>query len=100
MRKASRPMIGSFAAILVFASLARTKHPIRSWFRAAAAVAKQTMAGPFLAATQSVETSIIIAQPKCGDGTTLTGAFVMETPRRAGFPLDATHVREPRWHFH
>jgi hypothetical protein len=53
------------------------------------------MAGPFLAATQSVETSIIIAQPKCGDGATLTGAFVMETPQRAGFPLDATTFASP-----
>jgi hypothetical protein len=53
------------------------------------------MAGPFLAATQSVETSVIIAQPKCGDGTTLTGAFVMETPQRAGFPLDATTFASP-----
>jgi hypothetical protein len=95
MRKASPMIIASVAAILVFASLARASTP------SAAASGPQpppgnVMAGPLLAAIQSAETSIIIAQPKCGDGTTLTGAFVMETPQRAGFPLEATTFASPR----
>jgi hypothetical protein len=96
MRKASPIIIASVAAILVFASLARASTP-----SAAASGPQQqspgnVMAGPLLAAIQSAETSIIIAQPKCGNGTTLTGAFVMETPQRTGFPLDATTFASPR----
>ena len=94
MRKASPLMIASVAAVLVFASLARASTP-----SAAASVPPQSpgngVAGPFLAAIQSAQASIIVEEPKCGDGTTLTGAFVMETPPRAGFPLDATTFASP-----
>ena len=98
MRKASPLMIASVAAVLVFASLARASTP-----SAAASGAPQSPgnggAGPFLAAIQSAQASIIVEEPKCGDGTTLTGAFVMETPPRAGFPLDATTFASPRGTF-
>ena len=56
-------------------------------------------AGSFLAAIKSEQTSIILQEPKCGDGTTLSGAFVMETPQRAGFPLTATTFASPRGTF-
>jgi hypothetical protein len=96
MRKALPIIIAPVAAALVFASLARASTP-----SAAASGPQQqspgnVTAGPLLAAIQSAETSIIIAQPKCGNGTTLTGAFVMETPQRAGFPLEATTFASPR----
>jgi hypothetical protein len=98
MRKASPLMIVSVATVLVFASLARASTP-----SAAASVSPQSpgngAAGPFLAAIQSAQASIIVEEPKCGDGTTLTGAFVMETPPRAGFPLDATTFASPRGTF-
>jgi hypothetical protein len=98
MRKASPLMIVSVATVLVFASLARASTP-----SAAASVPPQSpgngAAGPFLAAIQSAQASIIVEEPKCGDGTTLTGAFVMETPPRAGFPLDATTFASPRGTF-
>ena len=57
------------------------------------------MAGPFLAAIQSAEQASLSSSPGAGDGTTLTGAFVMETPPRAGFPLDATTFASPRGTF-
>jgi hypothetical protein len=98
MRKASPLMIASVAAVLVFASLARASTP-----SAATSGPPQSpgngVAGPFLAAIQSAQASIIVEEPKCGDGTTLTGAFVMETPPRAGFPLDATTFASPRGTF-
>jgi hypothetical protein len=97
MRKASPPLVASVAAVFVFASLARASTP------SAAASGPQSpgngVAGPFLAAIQSAQASIIVEEPKCGDGTTLTGAFVMETPPRAGFPLDATTFASPRGTF-
>jgi hypothetical protein len=94
MRKAAPMIIVSVAAILVFASLARASTP--SAAASGPPPPGNVMAGPLLAAIQSAETSIIIAQPKCGDGTRLTGAFVMETPQRAGFPLEATTFASPR----
>lgn len=98
MREASSFLIASVAAVLLFAPLARASTPA-----AAASGPPQQLAGngtgPFLAAIQSAEASIIVAEPKCGDGTTLTGAFVMETPPRAGFPLNATTFASPRGTF-
>ena len=88
-------MIASVAAILVFASLARASTPSAAASGPPQQLPGNGMAGPFLAAIQSAEASIIVAEPKCGDGTTLTGAFVMETPPRAGFPLDATTFASP-----
>jgi hypothetical protein len=99
MRKASPLMIVSVAAVLVFASLARASTPSAAGSGPPQQSPGDGVAGPFLAAIQSAEASIIIAQPKCGEGTTLTGAFVMETPPRAGFPLDATTFASPRGTF-
>jgi hypothetical protein len=99
MRKASPLMIASVAAVLVFASLARASTPSAAGSGPPQQSPGDGVAGPFLAAIQSAEASIIIAQPKCGEGTTLTGAFVMETPPRAGFPLDATTFASPRGTF-
>jgi hypothetical protein len=99
MRKASPLMIASVAAVLVFASLARASTPSAAASGPPQQLPGNGVAGPFLAAIQSAEASIIVAQPKCGNGTTLTGAFVMETPPRAGFPLDATTFASPRGTF-
>jgi hypothetical protein len=98
MREASPLLIVSVAAVILFAPLARASTP-----SAAASGPPQQSSGngtgPFLAAIQSADASIIVTEPKCGDGTTLTGAFVMETPPRAGFPLDATTFASPRGTF-
>jgi hypothetical protein len=96
MRKALRLMIGSVAGALAFAPLARASTPSVAASGPPQQSSGIATAGPFLTAIQSADTSIIIAQPKCGDGTTLTGAFVMETPQRAGFPLDATTFASPQ----
>lgn len=98
MRGASPLLIASVTAVLLFAPLARASTPT-----AAASGSPQQSpgngVGPFLAAIQSAEASVIISAPKCGEGTTLTGAFIMETPPRAGFPLDATTFASPRGTF-
>jgi hypothetical protein len=54
------------------------------------------VAEPFIAAIKNEETSIVRAEPKCGNGTTLQGVLVIETPRREGFPFDATTFASPR----
>jgi hypothetical protein len=98
MRGASPLFIASVTAVLLFAPLARASTPSA----AASGPPQQSPGngvGPFLAAIQNAEASVIIAEPKCGNGTTLTGAFVMETPPRAGFPLDATTFASPRGTF-
>jgi hypothetical protein len=50
----------------------------------------------FIAAIRDEKTSIVRAEPKCGDGTTLRGSLVIETPPRAGFPFSATTFADPR----
>jgi hypothetical protein len=100
MTKVSAFVIVSIAAALMSASSARASTP--------AAVTTSpsqqpsggvAAAGSFLAAIKSEQTSIILQEPKCGDGTTLRGAFVMETPQRDGFPLTATTFVSPRGTF-
>jgi hypothetical protein len=58
--------------------------------------AEAAAAGSFIAAIKNEETSIVRAEPKCGHGTTLQGVLVIETPRRDGFPFDATTFASPR----
>jgi hypothetical protein len=58
--------------------------------------AEAAAAEPFIAAIKNEETSIVRAEPKCGNGTTLRGVLVIETPRRDGFPFDATTFASPR----
>ncbi len=58
--------------------------------------ASATAAGPLISAIKDAESSIIEVAPKCGYGTRLTGALVMETPKRAGFPFNATTFASPQ----
>lgn len=101
MTKVSPFVIVSVAAVVMCASLAKASTPSA----VAAGPSQQSpgtevaAAGSFLAAIKSEQTSIILSEPKCGDGTTLRGAFVMETPQRAGFPLTATTFASPRGTF-
>jgi hypothetical protein len=53
----------------------------------------------FIAAIKDEKTSFVRGEPKCGNGTTLEGALVMETPQRIGFPLNATTFASPRGTF-
>jgi hypothetical protein len=99
MREASPLLIASVATVLLFASLARANSPSATASGPPQQSPGNGVAGPILAAIQSTEASIIVAEPKCGDGTTLTGAFVMETPPRTGFPLDATTFASPHGTF-
>jgi hypothetical protein len=99
MHQASSLMIATAAAVLLFASLAQATIPSAADSEPPHQSPGNGVAGPFLTAIQSAEASIIVAEPKCGNGTTLTGAFVMQTPPRAGFPLDATTFASPRGTF-
>jgi hypothetical protein len=99
MREALPLLFTSIAAVFLTASLAHASNPPAGSSGPAQLLPINEIAGPFLAAIQSAQASIIIAEPKCGEGTTLTGAFVMETPPRDGFPLDATTFASPRGTF-
>jgi hypothetical protein len=101
MTRVSPFVIVSVAAVVMFASLARASTPsaIASDPSQQSPASGIAAAGSFLAAIKSEGASIIVAEPKCGDGTTLRGAFVMETPQRAGFPLTATTFASPRGTF-
>jgi hypothetical protein len=99
MREASPLLFTSVAALLLFASLAQASNPPPASSGPPQQSANNGVAGPLLAAIQSSQASIILAEPKCGEGTTLTGAFVMETPPRDGFPLDATTFASPHGTF-
>jgi hypothetical protein len=53
-------------------------------------------AASLIDAIKDQQASIVRAKPACGEGGDLKGAFVMETPPRAGFPFDATTIAGPQ----
>lgn len=101
MTKVSPFVIVSIAAVVMSGSLAKASTPtvVASDPSQQSPASEVAAAGSILAAIKSEQTSIVVAEPKCGDGTTLRGAFVMETPQRAGFPLTATTFASPRGTF-
>lgn len=101
MSKASPFIIGSLVAAVVFASHANADgsaagSPDPSLRPTANEVAA---AGPIIATIRDKKTSIVQVEPKCGNGSTLRGELVMETPPRAGFPFSATTVASPHGTF-
>jgi len=53
-----------------------------------------TQTNSFIAAVKDDSTSTFKEHPKCADGQ-FEGSFVMNTPKRDGFPLDVTTIGMP-----
>lgn len=90
------------AAMAMFALLAaagHASHAAEPQFPVSSPGNNVAAAGPFLSAIKDEQTSIVQAEPKCGYGTILTGALVMETPKRVGFPFNATTFASPQGTF-
>jgi hypothetical protein len=96
MKKTPRLVIAAAAALLL-PPAGRASSPLS--VTSVPAPSGEAAAKPYLDAIAKANTSHIVSEPKCGDGTTLTGAFVMETKPRPGFPLDATTFASPKGTF-
>jgi hypothetical protein len=101
MGKASFIVVFSAVATVVIASSASaSSDPVAPPEQAQQPPASKTIAeGSIIAAIKDEKTSIVRGAPTCGDGTTLEGALVMDTPQRVGFPFTATTFASPRGTF-